>query len=240
MVRIMKALNRLLGPKGSPEDAIHFLHVGKAAGTQIKHLAEQSDEQIIVHRHDTRLRDIPRSAPYFFSIRNPVSRFYSGFYSRKRKGRPVYDVPWTKCEAVAFRDFDHANDLAEALFEPGERGVQATQAMISIRHTGQNLVSWFFLQGNIFEVWPPLWIIRQEQFEQDFDEFLNRAGLERPAAPPADRLHANDYSDTPPLSELAKEKLRRWYAQDFAFYDACESWLAMQDPSTGETVVRAG
>jgi hypothetical protein len=29
----------------------------------------------------------------------------------------------------------------------------------------------------------------------------------------------------PPLSALAVENLRRWYAQDFEFLRACETWL---------------
>ncbi|WP_137679368.1 hypothetical protein [Aurantiacibacter suaedae] len=222
---IFKTIKRSKQDKSDRADAFHFLHIGKAAGSQIKRLAKQHSDKIVVHKHDVYLKDIPRDAPYFFSIRDPISRFYSGFYSRKRKGQPVYDVPWSDFEKVAFRDFPHANDLAEALFDPSDRGTAATQAMISIRHTGQNLVNWFFLQGNLLEVRPPMWIIRQERFDEDYDRFLKIAQLEKPSDEPASRLHANNYDEAPPLSEKAKRNLRQWFTQDYAFYRLCETWL---------------
>ncbi|QZD90864.1 hypothetical protein K3148_05630 [Qipengyuania aurantiaca] len=222
--RIQRLTNNL---KYAP-DAYHFLHIGKAAGTQITKLADQYPRKVVPHPHDVSLKDLPQGASYFFSIRDPITRFYSGFYSRKRKGQPVYNVPWTESERASFRDFEHANDLAEALFDPGEKGIAATQAMVSIRHTGQNLVSWFFLQGNLLEVRPPVWIIRQEKFEEDFDAFLRKAGLNRPAIRPENRSHANNYVGTPALSEKAKKNLRRWFAQDYEFHRVCEAWLDTQ------------
>ncbi|MCB2048168.1 MAG: hypothetical protein KDE32_08060 [Novosphingobium sp.] len=228
MKRIGNRLVRALSRHDGNDDAIHFLHIGKAAGTQIKTLAEQVPGKIIVHGHDKSLRDLPLSARYFFSIRDPVSRFYSGFYSRKRKGQPTYNIEWNACEAAAFRDFEHANDLAEALFETGKTAASATQAIISIRHTGQNLTSWFLQQGNILEVRPPVWIIRQENFAQDFKAFLRQAGLEDAGVVPVGKRHANDYADDPPLSPKAIANLERWYAQDYAFHAVCEEWLREQ------------
>jgi hypothetical protein len=66
-----------------------FLHVGKNAGTQILHLASQlQNNGIVINKmpHRGRLMDISGNDRYFFSIRDPISRFKSGFYSRKRKG----------------------------------------------------------------------------------------------------------------------------------------------------------
>jgi hypothetical protein len=37
-----------------------------------------------------------------------------------------------------------------------------------------------------------------------------------------------NYSDIPPISEKGKENLRRWYAQDFTLYKACDDWLEAQ------------
>lgn len=227
-MRIMNRLNVLKGRSAYPPDACHFLHIGKAAGTQIMRLAEQSNGKVVVHKHDVPLRSLPAGAAYFFSIRDPISRFYSGFYSRKRQGRPTYYFPWSACEEVAFRDFEHADDLACSLFEAGPEGIRAAQAMISIRHTGQNMVSWFLTQGNLFEGRPPVWIIRQEHFDQDLDRFLRRANLEGTVSIKTGRAHANNYDETPPLSEKAKLNLRRWYAQDYEFYRVCEAWLDAQ------------
>ena len=138
------------------------------------------------------------------------------------------DIPWTAHEETSFAAFEHANDLAEALFAPGERGLKAVAAMKSIRHTAQDQIDWFALAGDIFHVRPPIWVVRQEHFEEDFAELLKRAGI---ATVPEIRrdakgAHANDYSAVPPLSEQATQNLRRWYAQDYALLDAIETWMA--------------
>ena len=75
------------------KDLVHFLHLGKNAGTTIKALVRKINQEakttlIAAHGHRITLSDLPKDAVYFFSIRDPIARFYSGFYSRKRKGAP--------------------------------------------------------------------------------------------------------------------------------------------------------
>lgn len=218
-----------------PSNAIHFLHIGKCAGTQIGHLVNQinalsGEKRINKRAHDVYLRNLPKDSQYFFSIREPISRFYSGFYSRKRKGRPRLYSEWSAYDAFAFETFEHANDLAESLFEPGRTGADAIAAIKSIRHTAQDQIDWFYLCGAFLEVRPPIHIIRQSNFSEDFHKFLYFAGLEEYSS--AVRIisgnegsHANDYSDTLPLSEKAKENLMRWYSQDLEFYRMCSDWI---------------
>lgn len=214
---------------------VYFLHIGKAAGSQVKQMARQvsrarSDIEIVGLTHDDPLTHVPHPADYFFSIRDPISRFRSGFYSRKRRGRPAYDVEWTPYEAEAFANFEHASDLAEALFAPGARGMKALAAMKSIRHTAQDQIDWFALAGDIFTVRPPVWVLRQEHLDADFAVLLDRLGVDFVPEPRKDAVgaHANDYSTAPPLTETGKDNLRRWYAQDYAFYEAVETWMAQQ------------
>lgn len=216
---------------------IAFLHIGKNAGTQIMHLAQQlRGRGLLIHQlsHATKLYELQEKLPYFFSIRNPITRFKSGFYSRKRKGQPRIYVEWTRTEAMAFSAFEHANDLAEALFRTDARGLLAAQAIQAIRHTSMQQIDWFERVG-FLDARPPVWIIRQEHFEPDFDRFLARAGLAltsrdlQPAKDPA-QAHSNDYSRTPELSDLARENLARWYARDLVFYDVCVQWMRGRDP----------
>jgi hypothetical protein len=215
------AIGRLITRALARSDTIHFLHIGKTAGTQIR---EVLGSRILSHGHDVTLAELPARCRYFFSIRQPESRFVSGFYSRKRQGQPRYFFPWSTEEQRAFSEFEHANDLAEALYERPE----ALEAITSIRHTAQHQIDWFVRHGQIFDLHPPVWIVRQEQFEVDFDEFCRRAGLGRVPLPPS-RSHANDYSTVPPLSAKASKNLRRWYSRDLAFYEACEQWMARED-----------
>lgn len=217
---------------------IYFLHIGKAAGSQVKHAIEQINKhepRIFMQSlpHDIFLKDLPEEAEYFFSIRDPITRFVSGFYSRKRMGRPKYDVPWTSSERSAFGDFEHANELAQSLFSGGKQGMRAIGAIKAIRHTAQDQIDWFALVGDIFSGRPPIWVLRQERFDEDFNTLVERAGLSFKPDLRRDDVgsHANDYSQVPPLSDKAKDNLRQWYAQDFAFYDAVQTWMAEQ--STG-------
>ncbi|MCA3561675.1 MAG: hypothetical protein IOC82_11675 [Aestuariivirga sp.] len=209
-----------------------FLHIGKNAGTQIMHLAQQLTVHGLFIRqlsHATKLYVVPEQIAYFFSIRNPITRFKSGFYSRKRKGQPRIYVEWSRAETMAFGAFEHANDLAEALFRTDARGLIAAQAISAIRHTSMQQIDWFERIG-FLDARPPVWIVRQENFAADFDALLARFGMKvalrdlRPAKDSAS-AHSNDYSNTPDLSDLAKENLQRWYARDMVFYDVCVKWL---------------
>ena len=212
---------------------IYFLHIGKAAGSQVKAMMAQVNQArrdilFLGQDHDVTLADLPQPADYFFSIRDPITRFRSGFYSRKRRGRPLNDVAWTEYEEAAFTRFEHASELAEALFEPGEVGLDALAAMKAIRHTAQDQIDWFALTGNIFDVRPPVWVLRQEHLEADMNVLIERLGIDFTPAPRRDAkgAHANDYDGIPALTEKGQDNLRRWYAQDFAFYEAVETWMA--------------
>lgn len=214
------------------KQSISFLHIGKTGGTQIEKIIGRINEldgpvRILKHSHDVILRNIPFDQPYFFGIRDPASRFKSGFYSRKRMGRPAYDVPWSRYEANAFAEFEHANDLAEALTAPGDLGRRAFAAIKSIKHTGMDQVDWFVHCGEIFEVRPPLAIIRQENFDDDLATVLAAIGVaaEDVVDREPGRAHRNSYEGIPPLSELALRNLRAWYHQDYEFYRHCVSWI---------------
>jgi hypothetical protein len=225
--------------RGEAGDELHseiaFLHIGKNAGTQIMVLAQQlKSHGVTVHQlpHDAKLYRLSDKLPYFFSIRNPVTRFKSGFYSRKRKGQPRLYVEWSRHEALAFQNFEHANDLAEALFRDDALGRLATQAIQSIRHTSMQQIDWFERIG-FLELRPPVWIIRQERLEEDFNTLLARMGLQIKCsdlklAVDKTAAHANDYGTAPELSPRAKENLSRWYARDQVFCDLCLDWMAKQ------------
>ncbi|PTM92771.1 sulfotransferase family 2 domain-containing protein [Mycoplana dimorpha] len=212
---------------------VHFLHIGKNAGTQISavsaHVMEQKpDLEIVKHSHQIRLVELPKTAEYFFSIRDPISRFVSGFYSRKRKGRPRLNVEWSSGERIAFTEFEHAVELAEALWSPGARGDLAFQAMRAISHTAAMQADWFYRQGFFLKTRPPVWIVRQDALEADLRRLFLILGYEGVLPIRAEAAHSNDYSAVPPLSDLARQNLRLWFAQDLAFVDLCHRWIAAQ------------
>ncbi|MDB3924960.1 sulfotransferase family 2 domain-containing protein [Candidatus Pelagibacter sp.] len=225
----------LIRTKRSPnllkDDEIAFLHIGKNAGTQVMNVAVKlKDYGINIHKfgHNTKLSQLPHGAKYFFSVRKPEARFFSGFYSRKRKGQPRIYSEWSKHEAVAFSLFEHANDLAENLFSEDHIGREARMAIKSISHTGKQQIDWFQRCGFIDQQ-PPLTIIRQEKFVSDMQRLLNLLNLDVDVTTMITKdnisAHRNDYTDVPPLSDLAIKNLREWYIQDCYFYEMCEDFL---------------
>ncbi|MFV2036717.1 MAG: hypothetical protein ACC646_03940 [Paracoccaceae bacterium] len=209
------------------------MHIGKNAGTQINRVADRFNDvstrfRIVAHPHHETLRDLPRSGQYFFSIRNPVSRFESGFLSRQRKGQPRILSEWTPHEAIAFSEFSDANSLAESLFRDGETGTKAYKAMRSISHVAMNQHHWFVQAGQFLQLRPPLHIIRQENFASDLAVFLGKVGFDEAPDITDDAVaaHKNDYSGHQKLSAGAIRNLERWYAVDIEFYKICNEWIA--------------
>lgn len=223
----------MLGLRATRRQQVHFLHIGKTGGTQLVGLLGKLNgiagrELFVSHPHGVRLGDLPPKADYIFSVRGPVSRFRSAFYSRKRQGRPAYDVPWRPDEAIAFAAFPEANDLAEALAEDGKRGEDARAAIQSIQHAAQHQIDWFTPQGFFLDRRPPLAIFRQEALAGDFARFAAALGAAEPPQPSDDpvRGHVNDYTGTPPLSDKAVEALEAWYGRDVSFHRRCCDWAA--------------
>lgn len=216
-------------PKTSNE--VSFLHIGKNAGTQVMHVARQLNEYGVNVKnfgHEVKLSELPSDSKYFFSIRKPETRFFSGFYSRKRKGQPKIFKDWTLHEKLAFNYFEDANDLAENLFAEGIQGKNARQAIKSIYHTGMQQFDWF-QRCAFFDQQPPLTIIRQENFVSDMQRLLTLLNVDVDVTKllTNDKVaaHSNDYSSIPPLSDLALKNLTQWYIQDYYFYQMCSDWL---------------
>ena len=97
---------------------VHMLHVGKTGGTAVKSALRQQASPTIkmfLHPHHVSLADIPPDDEVFLFLRDPVSRFVSGFESRRREGRPAHYHPWNRHERAAFERFSTAEELALTL-----------------------------------------------------------------------------------------------------------------------------
>ena len=230
---------------------IHFLHIGKTGGSavkealkrgikeqdmysktkklkdntllEIKDLSEQFD-QIILHGHGTTLKEIPETDWFFFCIRDPLSRFVSGFYSRQRQGKPRYNIPWNAKEERAFRHFETANDLAEALSSssPSVRN-RAEQAMQDIRHVKTSISKWI-IDPTYFDKRKEnlLYLLEQRTLEKDFEKMLQKIHYNKQLNLSNDKKithQANPSKANTGLSELALQNLNNHYAEDIKIYN---------------------
>jgi len=210
--------------------AVHFIHVSKAGGTAIRYALRQAQEEgggefvspwgpVRTHRHSFRLRDVPKGDKATFALRDPVSRFVSGYYSRQRKGAPRYVREWSNAERQSFEWFPTPQALAEALAEPpGETRKRAEFAMKSIRHLKRRLTLWTgdptYLRRNLDKV---LYIARQETLDDDWEKLKELLGLPAELALPQDAIvaHRTIYPSDVSISDRGVAALRAWYAEDF-------------------------
>ena len=202
----------------------HFLHIGKTGGTAVKHaLAPMAERHgIVLHRHGTRLADLPRGERAFFFLRDPLDRFVSAFHSRRRRGRPRVDIAWSEAERAAFERFETPNALAEAIAtDPAARA-----AMGGIRHVCWPQARWTGTpQALLSRRADVLMAGRCETLHRDATRLSGLLGLDEPLRLPLDDLNAHR---NPPgidrhLSDAARDALRAWYARDYAVLEAARS-----------------
>lgn len=215
--------------QGKPR--VHFLHLGKTGGSAVKYAIENcpnphSRYVVYLHPHETTLRDVPKQEKFFFFLRDPVSRFVSGFYSRQRQGRPRYFLRWTPAEEAAFARFTTPNALAAALTSTDHHErVQAEAAMKTILHVKDSYWNWFESREYFSSRLPDLFFVGfQEQLSSDFEIITSKLGLPGLALP-QDEVHAhrNPQYLNKSLDPTAVANLEKWYAADFEFVDLCRN-----------------
>lgn len=216
----------------------HFLHINKTAGSAVKESLSRhrvTDAYVLeLHNHRTRLRDVPVGDAFFFFLRHPIARFYSGFVHRLNKSRPKYHTEWSDAEAAAFHQFSSPNAIAEALSAPSpKRRVAAERGMRSIFHVQTSFYDWIESDAYFETRRADLLLIGfQETAREDFGRLVNLLGLPRslslvndPTA--ANRVSTNgDDSWAVLLSPLAQANLYGWYAEDIHFYERCVKFVA--------------
>jgi hypothetical protein len=243
------------------KQTVHLLHIGKTGGSAVKYALNNSLTVLVdggehnmktavvslpeipyvvqMYSHNIRLRDIPEGEKVIFFLRDPVSRFVSSFYSRKRKGAPRYHFEWHPDEAVAFARFPSANELADALNADDSETVQAAaKAMCSVFHVNTSFLDWFESNEYFLSRKEDIFFIGfQENLTEDF-ECLKRK-LELPEAlaidlPEGDvEAHKGQHSKADCfLGENAVRNLKKWYAEDYDFFSLCRDLLSENKPAT--------
>lgn len=210
---------------------VNYLHIGKTGGSQIKYILNRNSKKNfkfkILH-HSIKLSNLPYNEKYFFSIRDPISRFRSAFFYRKNKGLPGVFQDWKLHEKKAFEIFSNANDLAENLFKSNTIGNCATAAMLSISHLCNQQSGWFE-KNAFFDLRPPVHIIRQEHLKDDMNVLLKKLFTQNDydlnLTDDENVSRKNKYPKDSKLSSLALMNLNKWYSSDIYFYKLCEDWI---------------
>lgn len=202
---------------------VHFLHIGKTAGTSIKsafnyHYLTVTDTCVFVlHNHGTYLTDIPKDEKVFFVVRDPLTRFVSGFYSRLREGMPRIYNPWKPEEKIAFELFKTPNELGEAL-SSSDKSIKesAKKALQNIGHVRSSYWRWVkspeYLHQHLECIF---WIGCQENLSNDFEKLKKKGALNIDL--PKEKAHASPSHFDSTLSDLARQNLTEWYKAEYDF-----------------------
>lgn len=223
--RILRKLYQRLFAK----PRVHFLHIGKTGGSAVTYVLKKYKTrgryELVIHSHHTKFRDIPSGEKIIFFLRDPVTRFVSGFYSRQRQGQPRYFSPWSEDEKIVFERFETPEQLALALSSDAQEEVQAARhAMGSIVHVKDHYWNWFdnvdYCQSRLGDI---SFVGFQERLAEDFDALKSRLGLPDSLALPDDDVHAHKSPGhlDKSLSDAAVRNLRDWYRGDYEFMEFC-------------------
>lgn len=222
---------------------VHFLHVGKTGGTAVKSAINEGgcapkhelgtesvctpSHRVLLHDHSASLKDVPEGDEFFFFLRDPISRFISGFYSRKRKGMPKYYSPWSREEHIAFQRYETPNQLALSLSaESEEERGSAIRAMEAIEHVGDSYSEWYeSKQYFLSRMSDAVMVGRVEDLDNHFNQLKSILNLSPKSSLPTseEEAHKNPYSDLETnLDDKACRNLRDWYKKDYEFLELCE------------------
>ncbi len=222
--RIKKESKRVM-QKMQGKQFVHFVHIGKTGGLAIKYALHQysADSRYVIHLHphNVRLRDVPKGESVVFFLRDPISRFISGFYSRQRQGLPRGFNRWSPDEKNAFKEFSTPNQLAIAISSTDDEEKRKAQlAMKSIQHVRDSYGKWFESEDYFrLRLSDFFFIGFQESLVEDFDILKSKLGLPENAELPNDDIlaHRNPTGLDKTLTNEAIENLKKWYKDDFKF-----------------------
>jgi hypothetical protein len=216
-------------------NTVHMLHIPKTAGSALQFILGSKLNNIDPERTRLELCGHAKTLAQIFEgeegkqplvaffVRDPVSRFRSGFNSRLRQGQPRYNSPWTAKEQMAFGVYRTPDQLASALSAEDSAQKSARCAFNVIRHVRRQLSRWLispeYLDQHVDRIF---YIGLQETFESDAKGLLRKLGLDD-TLPEMDEhvRHATPQGFDLTLSDRAIENLKRWYADDYEIYDWC-------------------
>jgi len=221
---VHQRISRLRG-----RQAVHIFHIGKTGGTAVRNALREHRHSgrydLHLQFHETTLKDITRGDLVVFFLRDPVSRFASGFDNQRRRGAPLYTHTWTEAETIAFERFPTDAELALALGSPDLETRQAAEAaMRGIGHVQNFYWDWFGDEAYFRERLDDIFFVGfQETLSDDFEELKRRLDVPADVSLPADdRTSQRRPTKSDPLPPKAVALLRDWYAVDYDFIRLCE------------------
>ncbi len=200
---------------------LHFLHVGKTAGSSLKLLIQEAHTtekyRPKMHDHGTRLRDIPSQDAVGFFVRDPIERFISAFHHHLREGRPDYYVPNTLAQNMGFTLFPAVEDLVNGLCYGDTKERQLAEWTIQANeHLSRPLTHWFSKEELQQRKEQIAFVGDQKNFNQDLKRLEGLLGVEFSETP---TKHMSAGKNPSLQDENLQTALRDYLAADYEIYD---------------------
>ena len=209
---------------------VHFLHIGKTGGSAVKFVLQTyrstPSHEIFLYGHGASMMSLQKGDKVIFFLRDPIARYVSAFYGRKREDRPRYFSPWSDEERKAFSRFETPNALALALGSSDREEYEAAvAAMRGIAHIKNSYWDWFCNENHMLSRQEDIYFFGfQESLSKDFERLKSLLDLPDGAMLPTDTIHAHRNPDgvDKRLDPHAIENLKQWYHRDYEFIEFCK------------------
>jgi hypothetical protein len=208
-----------------------ILHVGKCGGSSVKAGLEAylDPRRASIANHAQSRQEMAACADnpgrrFSYFVRDPVTRYVSGWIEAYRLGWPDYFRLLRFGELLAFMRFHSPNDLACALSSNDLNRQQAAQrAMHAIEHVQWGQADyWDGLENFGRCIGSQFFVGRTENFGEDYRRLVNEldssgalldSSMSR--VPPEEHVMPDKYLGWKYLGDCAINNLRSWYHDDF-------------------------
>ena len=195
----------------------YYVHPTKTGGTFLANILENSSLNIYKDRHELKMYHIPANSSVIISIRDPIKRFESSFYSllHKRKNlqskRKTYTERWKKFYSL----YPDINSYVQALKYNKRKTLENSFALND--HVGRfsNYSYWLKSSDYIKKLdQSKLSILRVEFLNDDIELFFEAQKLMKPSLEKYNRF-SNSYKKVIPINKSNIDFLRSFLKGEY-------------------------
>ena len=209
-------------------NSILYLHIPKTGGSNFRESLPQfnkkSNIKIITIRH-FRYINLLENKKIIFTIRDPISRFVSSFYSRINEDKPYGYTKHSIGEMIAFKWYQDVNKLCKDIYSKNIYNlIKSRLALVWIRQINLPL---YILTPLNFLKRKPLFIFDLEFLQSDIDFFFKHIGANEETMKLFEKKSIKSHKTSFPkdliLTNDSKKILQRYLKEDYKIYLYCKN-----------------
>ena len=190
--------------RNSQQFDFYYIHPTKTGGTYLKNVLMESPISVYANAHELKSYHAPRNSSLLISVRDPIKRFESSYYSllHKRKNLEDRNRKKTKRWKQFYTQYPNINYYIESLRSDWQKTIH--NSYILNDHVGRFSTYGYWIK-NISYIRSinshKLYIFRVEKLDNDIERFFKFVNIDKPELKEHKR-----YSNTYSLIEKIKEE----------------------------------